>query len=59
VSCHQGFFSLQGKAPKEIEVIMTETLDIFLPRRATDLSATRYCPFFGFYVYDDSFIFTA
>jgi len=33
------FFSLQGKAPKEIHAILTETLACFLPGRAKDLSA--------------------
>ena len=34
------FFSpLQGKAPKEIPAILTETLAYFLPGRAKDLSA--------------------
>ena len=33
------FFSLQGKAPKEIHAILTETLTCFLPGRAEDLSA--------------------
>jgi len=33
------FFSLQGKAPKEIRAILTETLACFLPGRAKDLSA--------------------
>jgi len=33
------FFFLQGKAPKEIHAILTETLACFLPRRAKDLSA--------------------
>ena len=42
------FFSpLQGKAPKEIHAILTETLACFLPFRAKDLSAplsiTREC----------------
>ena len=32
------FFSLQGKAPKEIHAILTETLACFLPDRAKDLS---------------------
>jgi len=31
------FFSLQGKAPKEIYAILTETLACFLPGRAKDL----------------------
>jgi len=30
---------LQGKAPKEIHAILTETLACFLPGRAKDLSA--------------------
>jgi len=38
-SCHQVFFFLQGKAPKEIHAILTETLACFLPDRAKDLSA--------------------
>jgi hypothetical protein len=33
------FFFLQGKAPKEIHFILTETLACFLPGRAKDLSA--------------------
>jgi len=33
------FFFLQGKAPKEIHAILTETLARFLPGRAKDLSA--------------------
>jgi len=33
------FFFLQGKAPKEIHAILTETLTCFLPGRAKDLSA--------------------
>jgi len=33
------FFFLQGKAPKEIHVILTETVACFLPGRAKDLSA--------------------
>jgi len=33
------FFSLQGKAPEEIDAILTETLACFLPGRAKDLSA--------------------
>jgi len=33
------FFFLQGKAPKEIHSILTETLVCFLPSRAKDLSA--------------------
>ena len=32
-------FFLQGKAPKEIHTILTETLACFLPGRAKDLSA--------------------
>ena len=32
------FFFLQGKAPKEIHAILTETLACFLPGRAMDLS---------------------
>ena len=33
------FFFLQGKAPKEIQAILTETLPRFLPGRAKDLSS--------------------
>jgi len=36
------FFSLQGKAPREIHAILTETLSCFLPGRAKDLSALLY-----------------
>jgi hypothetical protein len=36
------FFILQGKAPKEIHAILTETLACFLPGRAKDLSALLY-----------------
>ena len=32
------FFFLQGKAPKEIHAILTETLVCFLPGRTKDLS---------------------
>ena len=41
-SCHQVFFFLQGKAPKEIHIILTEILACFLPDRAKDLSAPLY-----------------
>ena len=41
-SCHQVSFFLQGKAPKEIHTILTETLAGFLPGRAKDLSAPLY-----------------
>ena len=37
------FFFLQGKAPKEIHAILTETLACFLPGWAKDLSAPLYC----------------
>ena len=36
----QIFYSLQGKAPKEIRAILTESLTCFLPGRAKELSAT-------------------
>ena len=36
------FFFLQGKAPKEIHAILTETLDCLLPVRAKDLSAPLF-----------------
>ena len=35
---------LQGKAPKEIHAILTETLACFLPGRAKYLSAPLYSP---------------
>ena len=38
-SCHQVFFFLQGKAPKEIHAILRETLACFLPGRGKDFSA--------------------
>ena len=38
------WFSLQGKAPKEIHVILTETLACFLPDRAMCLSAPPVDP---------------
>ena len=36
------FFFLQGKAPKEIHAILTETLACFLPGRAKYLSVPLY-----------------
>ena len=36
------FLFLQGKAPKEIHAILTETLACFLTGRAKDLSAPLY-----------------
>jgi len=36
------FLFVQGKAPKEIHVILTETLASFFPGRAKDLSAPLY-----------------
>jgi len=36
------FFLLQGKTPKEIHAILTETLAYFLPGRAKDLAAPLY-----------------
>ena len=36
------FFFLQGKVPKEIPPILTETLAFFLPGRAKDLSVSLY-----------------
>jgi len=36
------FFFLQGKTPKEIHAILTETLACVLPGRAKDLSAPLY-----------------
>jgi len=37
------FFFLQGKVPKEIHAILTETLACFLLGRVKDLSAPLYC----------------
>jgi len=37
-------FYLQGKAPKKIHAILTETLVCFLPSLAKDLSAPLYNP---------------
>ena len=42
------FFFLQGKAPKEIHAIVTETLACFLPGRAKDLSAPLYSLYFTY-----------
>ena len=36
------FFSLQGKAPKEIHAILIETLACFFLGQAKDLSAHQY-----------------
>jgi len=36
------FLFVQGKAPKEIHAILTETLACFLPGRAKGLSAPLY-----------------
>jgi hypothetical protein len=36
------FFFLQGKTPKEIHAIVTETLACFLPGRAKNLAAPLY-----------------
>jgi hypothetical protein len=41
VTCHQVYF-LQGKAPKEIHPILTETLACFLSGRAKDLPPPLY-----------------
>ena len=42
------FFSpLQGKAPKEVHVILTETLACFRPGRAKNLSAPLYVRIYG------------
>jgi len=42
----------QGKAPKEIHAILTETLVCFLPGRAKDLPAPLYI-----YVHDSVFLY--
>jgi len=39
------FLFLQGKAPKEIHAILTETVARFLSGRAKDLSAPQYISF--------------
>jgi len=44
------FLFLQGKAPKEIHVILTETLASFLPGRAKDLSAPLYLELFPIHI---------
>jgi len=36
------FLFMQGKAPKEMHEILTETLACYLPGRAKDLSAPMY-----------------
>ena len=36
------FLFLQGKVPKEIHAVLTETLACFLPGRSKDLSALLY-----------------
>jgi len=36
------FLFLQGKVPKKIHAILTETLTCFLPGRVKDLSAPLY-----------------
>jgi len=41
-SCHQVLSFLQGKAPKEIQAILKETLACLLPGRSKDLSALLY-----------------
>jgi len=42
-SCHRGFFFfLQGKAPKQIHAILTETLACFRLGQAKDLPAPLY-----------------
>jgi len=41
-------FSLQGKAPMEIHVILTETLACFFPGHAKDLSAPLFSCTCGF-----------
>jgi len=46
------FFFLQGKAPKEIHAILTETLACFLPGRAKDLSASLYVYVYTHTVYE-------
>jgi len=42
------FLLLEGKAPKEIHTILTETLACFLPGRARDLSAPLYITQYSF-----------
>jgi len=45
------FFPLQGKVPKEIHAILTETLACFFPGRAKDLSAPLYIYIQGVFIY--------
>jgi hypothetical protein len=45
------FFFLQGKAPKEIHAILTETLAFFRPGQAKDLSAPLYIPCVHIFIY--------
>ena len=42
---------MQGKAPREIHAILTETLACFLPGRAKDLSAPLYCTYKSLSIY--------
>ena len=43
-------FFLQGKEPKEIHAILTETLGCFLPDRAKDLLESLYYPVTEFFL---------
>jgi len=51
------FFFLQGKVPKEIHTILTETLACFLPGQAKGLSALLYIPY-GTLITNHLIIFT-
>ena len=45
------FLFLQGKEPKEIDAILTETLACFLPGRAKDLATPLYVSLLHMYSY--------
>ena len=44
IRTNQVFFFLQGKAPKEIHAILTETIAYFFPVRAEDIPAPLWLP---------------
>ena len=48
---------MQGKAPKEIHAILTETFACFLPGRAKDLSAPLFNVSGGVFRWDDCAVF--
>ena len=53
------FFFLQGKAPKEIHAILTETLACFLPGRGKELSAPLYLKHFTSSIAEKMFLHDA